>query len=120
MSKTAFAIGAALLLLASTATAQNRPILACAGDIKSLCQGVQPGGGRIRACVKTHFTELSEPCQTFLTKAAALGKECRADVKQFCSDVKPGGGRIQACIKTHVSEVSDPCKEALAKVADRS
>ncbi|MGH3194812.1 MAG: DNA helicase RecQ, partial [Streptosporangiaceae bacterium] len=29
-----------------------RPVLkACAADIKSLCQGVQPGGGRIIACV---------------------------------------------------------------------
>jgi len=115
MLKSVLTIGSALLLLGSAAIAQERPAArACAGDIKTLCAGVQPGEGRIRACVKQHFNELSEPCQAIVLKAAAIGKACRADVKQFCADVKPGGGRIEACIKPHIAEVSDPCREALS------
>ena len=67
-----------------------------------------------RDCVKSHFGELSAPCQDVVTKVAAIGKVCKADVKQFCADVKPGGGRIETCMKSHLSDISDPCKDALA------
>jgi Cysteine rich repeat len=121
MLKTAIAIGAAALLLSgSAAMAQKGIAKACAADVKTVCEGVQPGEGRIRDCLKAHVGQLSEPCQEFLAKAVAVRtalKSCAADVKQYCVDVKPGGGRIVACIKTHIAEVSDPCKEALTQAA---
>ena len=42
----------ALLLSGSAAVAQQagKP---CAGDIKTLCAGIQPGEGRIKACIKS-------------------------------------------------------------------
>ena len=40
---------------------------ACGGDIKALCSSVQPGGGRIRDCMKQHSSQLSAAC-----KAAAM------------------------------------------------
>jgi hypothetical protein len=36
---------------------------ACMNDIKSLCGSVQPGGGRIRDCMKDHRTQLSVACK---------------------------------------------------------
>jgi hypothetical protein len=117
MKTTKYAIiaAAALILAGSGALAQQRAVVkACAADIKSLCADVKPGEGRVRDCVKSHFGELSAPCQDVVTKVAAIGKACKADVKQFCADVKPGGGRIETCMKTHLSEVSDPCKDALS------
>ena len=36
---------------------------ACAGDAQKLCVGVQPGGGRIVACLKEHKDSLSEQCK---------------------------------------------------------
>ena len=96
--------------------AQQRAVAkACAGDIKMLCAGVQPGAGRIKACIKAHMQDLSEPCRADLAKAAVLGKACRSDVKRLCADVKPGGGRIEICMKTHMADVSEPCKEALSR-----
>ena len=86
-----------------------------AEDIKTLCQGVQPGGGRIRDCIKSHFGELSTTCQDVVMKAAAIGKACAADVKKNCAGVKAGGGRIAACMKEHVADTSDPCKDALTQ-----
>ena len=36
---------------------------ACKPDVEKFCQGVQPGGGRIRVCLKSHEAELSEACK---------------------------------------------------------
>ena len=41
---------------------------ACAEDAKKLCAGVQPGGGRIVACLREHKDSLSDGCR----KAAGL------------------------------------------------
>ena len=35
----------------------------CAGDVQKLCAGVQPGGGRILACLKEHKDALSDQCK---------------------------------------------------------
>ena len=42
---------------------------ACAADFKTFCSGVQPGGGRIRACLQQNAAKLSPGCQTALNGA---------------------------------------------------
>ena len=42
---------------------------ACAADFRSLCAGVQPGGGRILACLKQNEAKLSPNCQQALAAA---------------------------------------------------
>src|SRR5262249_31552997 len=101
----------------SAGHAQRAVVKACGADIRAQCAGVQPGKGRIRACVKEHFKDLSEPCQTVLLKAAAVGKACAADIKQNCAPTRRGGGRLRACMKEHLADVSDPCKAVLARAA---
>ena len=55
---------------ASVASAQQGAIReACAADYKSLCTGVQPGGGRIIACLKENEAKLSANCQKALMAA---------------------------------------------------
>jgi hypothetical protein len=39
---------------------------ACGPDAQKLCKGVQPGEGRIVACLKQHQSELSEGCASAL------------------------------------------------------
>ncbi len=41
---------------------------ACKGDIEKLCPNVQPGEGRIMACLKEHKSEVSKDCKTELMK----------------------------------------------------
>ncbi len=55
---------------AQTASAQISADVqaACASDVQRLCSGVQPGGGRIIACLKEHKDSLSDRCK----QAAAL------------------------------------------------
>ena len=44
------------------------PRAACKADVDKLCPGVQPGGGRIIACLKQNPTELSAACKDALAK----------------------------------------------------
>jgi hypothetical protein len=117
MLRTFFAVSVVTLLSATSGMALSAAMKACAGDVKSLCAGTQPGDGRVKACIKSHFNDVSAPCQAVLVKAAAISKACGADVKKVCADAKPGGGRIEACMKSHLSEISDPCKDAVAQAA---
>ena len=105
-----------LLLLGSVAVAQLAP-KPCAGDIKTLCAGIQPGEGRIKACIKSHLTELSPTCDDRVLTVAVAGKVCRTDVTNLCGGVVPGTGGIRACIKSHMAAVSDPCKDAMSRAA---
>ncbi|QRG06274.1 cysteine rich repeat-containing protein [Xanthobacter dioxanivorans] len=43
---------------------------ACEADVKKLCNGVQPGGGRILSCLKEHKAEVTPPCQASLSALA--------------------------------------------------
>ena len=116
MLKSALALGAALCFTGTSAVAQA-PAAAqeCVADIKKLCAGVEPGGGKAAACIKEHFAELSSGCQDLVMKAAAVAKVCEADVKKLCGDVKPGGGAVAACLKAKAADISDACKEAAAQ-----
>ena len=42
---------------------------ACKPDIARFCSQVPPGQGRIKACMKEHLHELSEPCKEGLFQA---------------------------------------------------
>ena len=108
-------LGVAMLLLSSP-MASAAVTGACLSDAKAQCPGVQAGGGQIRECLKTHFKDLSDACQTVVLKAVTA-KACAADVKQYCADTKPGEGRVEACMKEHFADISDACKVALANAA---
>jgi hypothetical protein len=88
---------------------------ACATDVKAQCGDVKPGGGKLKDCVKAHFSDLSADCQVAIVRAAAVGKACKADVKQYCADVKREKGAMADCMKSHAADISDGCKEAMAK-----
>ena len=106
----------ALLLSGSVAVAQQagKP---CAGDIKTFCAGVQPGEGRIKACIKSHLAELSATCQDSVLTVAVTGKVCKPDIAKLCAGIVPGTGGIRACIKSHMAEVSDTCRDAMSRAA---
>lgn len=44
---------------------------ACGGDVRSLCGGVQPGGGRVVKCLATQAASLSPACKEVLSQFAA-------------------------------------------------
>jgi hypothetical protein len=85
----------------------------CAPDAKKFCGNVQPGGGRIAKCMKSHEAELSPACRSEMKRAEErieqVKEECGADAKKFCQGIKPGQGRILACLKSHQSELAPAC-----------
>jgi hypothetical protein len=44
---------------------------ACRADVERLCKGVEPGGGRIRECLRAHREELSDGCKAAIKEARA-------------------------------------------------
>jgi hypothetical protein len=76
MSKTVLVMGTVLLLSTSGALAQQKMgagarvvLQACKPDIARFCSQVPPGEGRVKACMKEHVHELSEPCKEALFQA---------------------------------------------------
>jgi Cysteine rich repeat len=86
---------------------------ACAADTNQLCGEIKPGDGRLKACFKEHFGQLSAPCQTALIANVTITKACKPDAQKKCPDIQPGGGRIQTCLRDHFTELAEPCKDAL-------
>lgn len=73
------AVGALLLGVAAAngAAAQARGDQAgalrqaCAADVKALCPGVQPGGGRLKQCLRENAAKVSPGCREGLKEARA-------------------------------------------------
>jgi hypothetical protein len=113
MMKSIMVIATAVLLSAPVAMAQQ-PALVCAADIKAKCAGVQPGEGRIVACVKANVAGFSDPCKARLARVAEISKACAADIKENCAGKERRG--VRACIQKSIANIkSDQCKEALAQ-----
>jgi hypothetical protein len=61
--RSAFAI-AVVVLLPNHAFAESGLLRgACGEDMKALCGSVQPGGGRLRDCMREHRAQLSNACK---------------------------------------------------------
>ena len=115
-----FWIVAALLIIAPPSYVNAQSPQACIGDVRTLCEGVQPGGGRIASCIKTHFIDLTVSCRRSLAKFATAAKSCFADFKSLCGNVRPGGGRWEACARARLAQASDPCKAAMSTFVSRN
>ena len=98
-------------LLVSSATAQSR---VCAADIKQACANIEPGGGRIAACVKEKFNDFSDACKARLAEVAAAAKTCREEVNKECGSVQRR--KKVACVKDALNKLSDGCKTSIAAV----
>jgi hypothetical protein len=67
--------------IASRANAQGSAVpanlrQACGGDVRSLCSGIMPGGGRIKQCMIEKSDQLSDGCKAALKdrQAQSAGK----------------------------------------------
>ena len=57
------------------ANAADGPVVeACRQDVQTLCPGVQPGDGRIKACMKSNRRKLSDGCKGALKAQRAEHK----------------------------------------------
>ena len=131
MTKIIPMIGAILMVWSASATAQEgaqdraqdkaQDRLAvghCVADLKTLCPGVRPGNNRLRACMREHIRDVSDPCLVTLAKFAEVRgfrKACSAHLHQQCAGVERAGGQFAACLRSAVAGLDDACKDALAR-----
>ena len=94
----------------------------CAGDALRLCQGVQPGGGRMIVCLEARRDAVSPTCRSHLDKAAAAREAsatCSADAAHLCPGVPPGGGRVVACLYGSRDRLTPACRSSLEQATSR-
>lgn len=88
-------------------------IVQCRADSAQFCRDVEPGGGRIAACLYARLDDLSPRCNRAMRDAIAL-KSCKEDYHRFCGGVTPGEGRIISCLHDNGDRISTACHDALA------
>jgi hypothetical protein len=74
MKRTFLPLLATLILASGVASAADQPPpggprAACKADAEKLCPGVQPGGGRIAACLKQNEAQVSTACKEAIAKS---------------------------------------------------
>jgi hypothetical protein len=61
--------------MAADATGPKPDMSACKADAEKLCPGIQPGGGRLKACFKEHKKDLSADCKKEMGAARKAKKD---------------------------------------------
>ena len=129
-SSTVMTAMVALLAASSFAQAQDPiqdALTGCAKELKGFCSTVNPGKGRLVACIKAHGDKLSNQCFSALnradfrlsTSALALryiALQCKPDALKYCPNVEIGEGRVLDCLAENKSKLGKDCNIALKDV----
>jgi Cysteine rich repeat len=100
----------------------------CGAELKTYCDGVIPGEGRIVQCLHGQHQNLSAKCSQGLIDATARVEqfdqgvgyafiECDDDIQKHCGTVIPGDGRLLKCLVEEKRDmVSKRCSQAIKDV----
>jgi Golgi apparatus protein 1 len=88
---------------------------ACRNDMDKFCSTVEPGEGRVHACLRSHRSELQEGCrreelileeqeQEVAESKSGIVKTCREERELFCSTVAAGGARVFRCLADNMND----------------
>ena len=116
-----FTPSAAALLLAalgtgfSPATQAQSAQRACRADFAQFCKGIQPGQGRVLACLREHQDRLSPDCKSSLESA----QTCADKARQLCGsnagvDQALDRQAMRQCLQQHRDELPANCRSELA------
>jgi Golgi apparatus protein 1 len=111
----------------SVAADQHAGRDACRADAERLCQGVEPGKGRVAQCLKEKEAQVSSECKAHMDKMheamqarmQAFNEACKDDVERHCKGVEPGQGRMVGCLRKNETSLSDSCRQQLAKMDEQ-
>lgn len=87
----------------------------CVADAQKLCPGIEPGGGRIGACLQSHKDDVSADCKAKMADFREDAQACEADIQKLCPGTKPGPERHQ-CMMQHKDQVSPACRDFFEKM----
>ncbi len=99
----------------------------CAEDIDFYCGDVEPGDGRVLACLYANTATLSEDCyaatdgigrllEGFFDKLASVNAACAGDIKSYCAGAESGGGYMFQCLRDNKTKISEACAAELPLV----
>ena len=90
---------------------------ACKTDLDQYCAAVEPGGGRVLACLSRHQLEVSRPCQLEVERIgvardrlAAFRSACTKDLAVLCADVPQQAGPLLECVEAKQARISPECR----------
>ena len=90
---------------------------ACKTDLDQYCGAVEPGAGRMLACLSRHQLEISRPCQGELERIGqardrleTFRRACTKDLAALCGDVPQLAGPLLECVEANESRVSPECR----------
>ena len=115
------ALGLAGGALPPAGAAEEMP---CTQEIQTWCADVQPGGGRLLACLKAHEATLSPACmqrmQDFATTLSGPLGVCRDDWVAYCYHPRGAQGETALqCLQANQAQVSAGCHKALEGVGGK-
>lgn len=91
---------------AQSLAAPSNPLLqACGADLRRHCSGVQPGGGRMLACLQQQGPQLSAACRDQLPLMAS----CRDEASRLCGDDQASSWR--RCMQARSEQFSAACRQ---------
>ncbi|WP_075222091.1 cysteine rich repeat-containing protein [Acuticoccus yangtzensis] len=125
-----YALSAVILAALTFGAAPSRAadvLDACSADIASLCGEVEPGNGRVMACLYAFESSVSDACDAAIADTADIldtmfaslsyaRQMCMEDAASLCGDVEAGEGRVLSCLKEKEAELSDGCAEIMTSV----
>ncbi|GFR39802.1 hypothetical protein Agub_g290, partial [Astrephomene gubernaculifera] len=100
----------------------------CAGEIHTLCKGVQPGEGRVVGCLREQRGNISsEGCRGQVVRLmgliaedhrldVGLAQACGSDIQKYCAGVEAGDGQVHACLRRSWDHLAPGCREAEERV----
>ncbi|MEM8636707.1 MAG: cysteine rich repeat-containing protein [Pseudomonadota bacterium] len=111
------------LFLVGTGAHAASILEACEADITTYCSNVEPGHGRISACLYAHEDKVSDACDAattevsdvidiFFSRLREISIACGDDVQKHCSGVEVGGGRMISCLRAEAS-ITEQCKSVI-------
>lgn len=101
----------------------------CETELDTYCSTVEPGEGRLLACLYAHNDKISGHCEYAVYDAAAqlervvaslayVANECRDDLEAFCANVTVGEGRVIECLEKNEAKLSQRCNQAIKDVVE--
>ncbi len=120
------ALGLAVLYNPITASAQSI-FASCEDDLAKFCSAVNPGHGRLGACLYAHEDQVSPSCDAAIVEIADLidilferlryaKQQCGADIAKLCGETEIGQGRLFSCLYEQKAALSAECLEVIENV----
>lgn len=112
-----WSVAAALLLLAACSHTPPASVSTevCSQDLARFCAGVEPGQGRLLACLRQRSSEITPACRVAVESPRdaqlALDRACHATADALCPGLS--GTAAFECLRWRYADLPQACKDAM-------